>query len=156
VDFDPLPVATEPVQGTGTYEFELGAKGVADLQAWLETPSANHGWVLLSQAEEVNKTARRFATRESGKGPRLVVRFAPAFVAPRITGFEIRGTEMSLRFWGEAGQRYVWEGTTQIVGGVWEAVGLLEAADVAGERAMTNAWPALPQQYFRLRTGLLQ
>ena len=155
-DFDPLPVATELVEGTGPYEFELGAQGVADIQAWLETPSANHGWVLLSQAEELSKTARRFSAREAEKGPVLVVRFTAAPVAPRITGFEIRGTEMILWFRGEAGQRYVWEGVTASASPVWETIGLLEPADVAGERAVTNAWPGLPQQYFRLRTNLLR
>jgi hypothetical protein len=153
-DFDPVPAATELVQGTGTYEFELSAKGVAGIQDWLRTPSANHGWVLRSQAEQVSKTARRFATRESGKGPVLVLRHGTAPVAPRITGFEIHGPDMILRFWGEAGQGYVWGGATELATPVWNTVALIEPAGAAGSRAATNAWPALPQQHFRLRTGL--
>ena len=72
-------------------------------------------------------------------------------MAPRITGFAIRGTEMILRFWGEAGQRYVWEGATAVTGKAWEPISLLEAVEATGERVATNAWPALPQQHFRLR-----
>lgn len=154
-DFDATASATEMVEGLGEYEFEFGAKGVADIQGWLSDPARNHGWALIAEDETTARTARRFATRESGKGAVLVVRFAGPAAAPRITGFEVRGTEMILRFLGEAGQPYVWEGAEAIAGGAWETIALLEAVETAGERSMTNAWPARPQQFFRLQTNPL-
>jgi hypothetical protein len=48
---------------------------VADLQWWINHPEANFGWMLNTTAEDVGKTARSFASRESGFGPTLTLDF---------------------------------------------------------------------------------
>ena len=55
------------------------AEMIADVQFWLDTPSSNFGWALLSDAEGTLETARRFASREDtmGRGPKLTVQFTP-------------------------------------------------------------------------------
>lgn len=49
----------------------------ADVQSWVNAPFGNFGWMLMSESEDVLKTARMFASRESGFGPTLVVEFSP-------------------------------------------------------------------------------
>jgi glucose/arabinose dehydrogenase len=62
---------------------------VADLQFWLDNPASNHGWLLVSEDEETQKTVRGFGSRESGtSAPRLRVDYQvppPANLPPTIT-----------------------------------------------------------------------
>ncbi len=48
---------------------------VADVQWWVNHPAANFGWMLNTASEDVGKTARGFASRESGFGPTLTLDF---------------------------------------------------------------------------------
>lgn len=50
---------------------------ITDIQFWVDNPSQNYGWMLMTEAEGVNKTARSFASRENGFGPTLRVEFTP-------------------------------------------------------------------------------
>ena len=50
---------------------------VADVQAWLDKPAENFGWLLLTN-ERTDRTAKVFATREdkrAGDRPQLVIRY---------------------------------------------------------------------------------
>jgi len=57
------------------YRFEGTPAMIADIQYWLDNPTINFGWMLISQSEELPFTGRRFASREdlNGGGPRLIV-----------------------------------------------------------------------------------
>jgi len=62
------PVWDSAVAGNGAM--------VSDVQAWLDAPTANDGWVLIG--DEANPTTtRRFDSREGGSPPALVVDFTP-------------------------------------------------------------------------------
>ncbi|MCP5526946.1 MAG: DNRLRE domain-containing protein [Verrucomicrobiales bacterium] len=152
VDFDGTPVATEPIDARGSYEFEVGAEGVAGIQGWLADPASNHGWLLRSQDEATAKTARRFAAREAeGSGPVLVIRYQRGPVRPRIDRLTIRDGEMIMEFGGEPGVVYAWEASPEVAGGRWETLRLLPPVSADGEGTATNAWPNLNRQFFRLR-----
>jgi spore coat protein A len=49
---------------------------VANVQAWLDTPASNNGWIMIGE-ESVLKTARRFYSREGATPPLLTVDFTP-------------------------------------------------------------------------------
>jgi hypothetical protein len=55
--------------------FESTPELLADLQAWLDGTAQNHGWMLMTESEAIGKTARSFASRESGFGPELTLNF---------------------------------------------------------------------------------
>jgi hypothetical protein len=55
--------------------FESTPELVADIQAWLNGTAPNYGWMLMTESEAIDKTARSFASRESGFGPELTVNF---------------------------------------------------------------------------------
>lgn len=57
------------------YQFEGTLDMIADLQYWLDNPTNNFGWMLMTESEELPFTARRFASREdpNGGGPRLII-----------------------------------------------------------------------------------
>jgi len=70
--------ATTSVGGVGFWEWS-SAGLVADVQAMLDGPADNFGWLLLGD-ESVSSTAKRFATRESSsldRRPVLIVTYVP-------------------------------------------------------------------------------
>jgi spore coat protein A len=55
---------------------------VTDVQAWLNTPAQNHGWIVRSVETQI-QTTKRFATRENGtvnNRPKLIVNYTPQVV----------------------------------------------------------------------------
>jgi hypothetical protein len=77
-DFSATISATALVQGVGDpVLFESSPELIADIRAWIDQPAQNFGWMLVTEAEATQKTARGFASRESGFGPTLLVEFTP-------------------------------------------------------------------------------
>lgn len=82
-DYASTASATKAVGPTGSYTWSSTSGMVADVQAWLDSPSANHGW-LVKGNETVIQTTKRFATRENGtvnNRPKLVVNYTPVVIS---------------------------------------------------------------------------
>jgi hypothetical protein len=62
-DFAPPASASQAVAGTGDYVWS-GAGLVADVQAWIDAPAENHGWILVADETQPSPSARQFAARE--------------------------------------------------------------------------------------------
>ena len=78
-DFDPAARATVSVVGLGLYTWGSTSGMVADVQAWVDAPASNFGWMLLGN-EAGAGTAKRFDSRENAveaNRPRLTVDFTP-------------------------------------------------------------------------------
>ena len=73
-DFNPTPSASQIVGDPGLYTWGSTAQMVADVQAWVDNPTSNFGWILVGN-EFTQPTAKSFDSRESGSGPELVVTF---------------------------------------------------------------------------------
>jgi hypothetical protein len=84
-DFAPAVSGSATVAGTGAYTFS-GAGMLADVQAWINEPATNFGWLVRGN-ESTNHTAKRFGTREypsaSGR-PLLTVTYT--IPAPQSAG----------------------------------------------------------------------
>ena len=102
---------------------------IADVQFWLDNPSANFGWALVCQAEATDFTARRFASHEDmNYPPSLNIDFIPP---PQILSVARQSNQFTLTFSGEAGQTYFVEYRNSITNGNWlllTNVGTLSAA----------------------------
>ena len=71
--------ATRAVGSTGTYTWGSTSGMVSDIQTWLNSPSQNHGWIVIG-TETQTQTTKRFATRENStvnNRPRLVINYTP-------------------------------------------------------------------------------
>lgn len=79
VDFSGTVSSTAFVYGIGDpVQFESTPELTADVQFWLDNPNSNFGWMLVTETEEVRKSARSFASREDASGgPILVIDFTP-------------------------------------------------------------------------------
>ena len=81
-DFDAASDSTVNVTIDGIYTWPApggsDAAMVARVQAWLDNPASNFGWVLIG-SEAILTSAKRIATRESASPPKLEVTYdAPA------------------------------------------------------------------------------
>ena len=105
--------ATTAVANEGDYTWS-GAGMVADVQGWVDNPSANFGWVMIGDESE-NKTTRRFDSRETNEAnrrPRLSVDYTPGGGA---TGACCQGTTCTIDTAANcttAGGTYQGDGTT--------------------------------------------
>ena len=85
-DFSPVASGVQTVGSQGiSYTWDSTTQMVDDVQAWLDDPSTNFGWLL--QADESQNSAKRFASRESSDPalrPRLTVAYLDA-VPPEIS-----------------------------------------------------------------------
>jgi len=76
-DFAETTSASFPVAASGTQTWEGPPELVADVQAWLDQPEQNFGWIFMSVPE--SGSALRFDTRHAGAAnrPMLEIEFTP-------------------------------------------------------------------------------
>ena len=88
-DFSATATASATVGGIGDYTWGSNAQMVADVQAWLDDPSTNFGW-LLKGNEDMQPTAKRFDSRQNGTAgnrPELLVEYNTALSPPAVFQF---------------------------------------------------------------------
>lgn len=97
-DFSTVLSSTAFVYGIGDpVEFESTPELIADLQQWVDNPAANFGWLMMTESEDVRRTARGFASRESGFGPTLTIEFSPV---PEPSTLALVGLSAGVVAWG--------------------------------------------------------
>jgi hypothetical protein len=87
-DFVPGASAGAAVGSAGPYFWGPTPALVADVQAWLDAPAGNYGWILIGD-EGSSSTAKRFHSRESVEPdvqPVLIVEYAPPCEAVSLRG----------------------------------------------------------------------
>ena len=105
-DYIAAASASQTVYGLidSPYTWGSTAQMIADVQFWLDNPSANFGWALVCQAEATDFTARRFASHEDmNYPPSLNIDFIPP---PQILSASRQSNQLILVFAGEGGQSY--------------------------------------------------
>lgn len=75
-DFSATVSASQSVDVTGQYTWS-STQMVADVQAWLDDPASNFGWLVLGN-ETAIATAKRFDTKESASPPMLTIEYIAA------------------------------------------------------------------------------
>jgi len=125
-----------------------GAKGVADIQAWAGN-AGDEPWVgPCVPGRDVVRPPGGCHPRIRAR-PALVVRFAQ-HLWRRASRVSRSADRMILRFWGEPGSANVWEERRQSPARLGSRSPCWKQWK-RRKRVATNAWPALPQQHFRLR-----
>jgi len=88
-DFAPVASATRAVDAAGDYVWDSTPGLVADVQAWLDQPASNHGWLLRGD-EAAAQTVKKFESRESTDPlfrPALTIEYTlPVPAAPSTWG----------------------------------------------------------------------
>jgi hypothetical protein len=118
IDFSSVSSGEQFVYGTlfSPYTFENNPHMTADVQSWLVQPTNNFGWILLTQDESLNFSARRFASRESGYGVPLL---AVEYFVPVIRDIALQEKKVRIRFSTEAGQAYTVQYSNMLHPNTW-------------------------------------
>lgn len=157
VDFDSQVSGTATIVSNGTYNIELTARGIDDLDAMRNSPLENYGWVLRSQSESIGKTARRFAARENNSNaPSLNITYELSlpFDVPLLEqGFDHNEEEIVLRIASQSGAIYRLEHALVPYGSDWTPLSST-TSDSNGPLEMRASTLGLTTAFFRI-TGTL-
>jgi hypothetical protein len=76
--FSSIVSASRSIAGDGRYTFTSTAGLVSDVQSWVNNPSGNFGWELISESENTPTSIRRFGSRTGGAAaPSLLINYTP-------------------------------------------------------------------------------
>jgi hypothetical protein len=132
------------------YFFEGGGLAV-DAQFWLDQPGQNHGWMLKSEEEDNDFTARRFGSRElqdETASPQLVISYLPPMI---ITEAQITSNRLGMTFHAEAGFSYRMESRPALGGtNTWTTLTNFGLVLSSGPRVVTDSL-SQTQRFYRLR-----
>jgi hypothetical protein len=102
-DFAASASATAPIISVEPVNFGTTPGLVADVQFWLDNPSQNFGWVLMTQSEGTPATARRFGSREDPTNtPTLSIKYQMPGNELRLTVIGVNGNQVHLQWSGGA------------------------------------------------------
>lgn len=132
-DFSSAISASRLVSGQGKYQFGSTSNLVADVQDWLDHPSSNFGWILISQSENIAKTARGFGSREDTDHPPILAVEYSAPVPLRIDLFARTEQEFQFSFRAEAGHSYAVQFRSSLSEGAWSTL-----TNLNGQTVSTN------------------
>lgn len=110
-DFAAAASATLTWNQPATYTFQSTAGLIADVQAWVDAPASNQGWLLKSDTESVEAGAKRVVSREgtAAQRPQLVIGYKagpPPTDTPKIDSMSLAGNAAQLKYRIEAGNLY--------------------------------------------------
>lgn len=132
------------------YFFESGGM-IADVQLWLDHPEQNFGWMLKTEEEESNFTARRFGSRELEdpfESPQLIISYLPPLL---ITNVHVVSNRLSLTFDPSIGYSYLVESRAVAEGtNAWTTLTNFGLVLSPGPRTATDALTNT-QHFYRVR-----
>jgi hypothetical protein len=121
------------------YFFESGGM-IADVQFWLDHPEQNFGWMLKTEEEDINFTARRFGSRELEdpfESPQITISYLPPLL---ITNVLVINNRLSLTFDTSIGYSYRVESCAVANGtNVWNTLTNFGLVLSPGPRIATDA-----------------
>lgn len=140
-DYATMASSSTIVYGLGHFPlFNSTTQMVADIQAWLDNPSENFGWLLKTEAESTDRTARSFGSREflvtevgidTNSPPYIEIEFVPP---PTISSAQITNGQFKFSFLAEPNQAYVVEFKNALSTNSW-----LTLTNISASTESTNA-----------------
>jgi hypothetical protein len=141
-DFTTTASVTNNLGGPANYTFPTTPALVADVQAWLQDPTANFGWLLLSAKENVVGSAKRVASHEDAtRSPLLTIGFSvppPPPPPPKFDRITRKGDTVELGFHAEAGSIYTVSFRPAADAGVWQSLTNVVSKLVSVEAVVTD------------------
>ncbi len=140
-DYSISASASTAVTSVGSYSWS-STQLVADVQGWLNTSIPNNGWILISDNEVNDKTARAFGSREHGTAsnrPELVVDYTPPVLPTDIAVHApvVSNSMLELTWSGPTNPLYDVQFTRSLTGSNgWQTGEAYMEADPSG----TNQW----------------
>ena len=153
-DYEETASAFVTVDANKAFSFQSPAM-ISDLQAWIQNPESNHGWLIKARDESTDDgSARRYSSREAASGaPLLTVTYeaAPEPTAPTLENPSLVGTEFTFQFTTEPSIPYRVESTQAIPPAGWQTLTNIPAGE---SRTVTISAPRAPGgQFYRVEAS---
>lgn len=133
----------------GTYTFASTSNLVSDVQAWLQVPATNFGWILMSESEDTAFTVRRIGSRESTNAPSLMVQFAvPSTIITQT--IEALDGNIRLSFQVVGGKSYSVQYRQSLSSGNWLTLTNLGLQTVATNMLVLDPIGSNSQRFYRI------
>ena len=146
-DFISTATMSSLISSTGIYTFASSDAAVADVQAWLERPIGNHGWILMSQSEATWETARRIGSREDPSNqPILEVDYSPV----SISRVERRPGVLDIVFPVAPGYRYTVEARSTLTNTPWSVLTNFNNVLQPSEAIASDSTQDSSQRFYRV------
>jgi hypothetical protein len=145
----PSATTATAVDDFGRYTFPPSPGLVADVQVWINTPSSNHGWLVRSQGEATNATARRLGSREDPGKPVLLLTVATPLPA-QITGVSATNGTVRLAIRLPAGQGVTVQYRSNLLSGAWLPFTNLVAPPAITNRTVSDSMTGSTSRFYRL------
>ena len=153
VDFTNTVSATTFIRGTNTYTFNSTSILVADVQAWLNNPTANFGWILRSENEIKEFTNRRFASREdTTNAPSLLIEYSLPASTIKFSQIELAGAKVNLFFAVEANRAYAVEFRNELASGVWPTLTNVLSPVAVSNYMVSDSFSSAINRFYRIRS----
>lgn len=149
-DFVAASSGSTPINALG--EYSLTSAGMADdVRAWLQDPSSNFGWILISDGEATAFTARRLGSREDVAHPPWLVLEYTTVVSPRILRFGRVADHFEFEFQADAGNIYeVQYRDRDAVTSPWQVLSTHVAKLVSTNVVIAQRFAESPARFYRV------
>ncbi|HVK59669.1 MAG TPA: immunoglobulin domain-containing protein [Candidatus Kapabacteria bacterium] len=99
--------------------FNSSANLHADLQTWIQNPGTNHGWIIISDGENAEYSARHLGSSESQNPPRLTLTYEIPASAPSLSEPLLANGNFAFQIEPTAGWFYAVEAREHLDRGEW-------------------------------------
>ena len=143
------------VQDVGAYVFPTSDAMVADVKTWLASPSANFGWIVISESENVIRSHRNFGSRENttaGNQPILTVQYVIP-VTPTIESIVYNENGIQFTFQALGGQPYIAEYRDSLIMGDWATLSNISPQPSTMDVMVTDPTPPPTGRFYRVTTS---
>lgn len=139
--------ASIALPGLGNYAYNSTAVLVSDVQGWLDDPSSNHGWMIISDQEGTDFTARKIDSHEGTSPPTLQIDFLPP---PQITSATYTNQSVRIQFTADAPFAYEVQYSEAIKNPDWKALTNITAKTASFDAIALDSVTNGPQRFYRL------
>ena len=152
-DFSTTISAATLVGGLGSYTFGSTTNLIADVQAWLDEPGTNFGWIVVTQSEGAAKSARRVTAREGGaNGPSLVIEYTVSQTQPpQMSSMSLLGDKVSFQFDADQQRAYTVEFNNAMDSTNWVTLTNIVAQPAPTNIKVSDSTTA-SQRFYRVKT----
>jgi hypothetical protein len=157
IDYVAAGSATQFIDDVGSYTFDSTSTLVADLQAWVNNPAANFGWMLITDSEDTDFTSRRFATREDPTTPPVLsIQYTagsqpPPPAPPVIGNLALVANQIRFSFNIESNRTYAVEFRPALDNSIWTSLTNIPAQPAAATISVTDPVSGT-NRFYRVRT----
>jgi hypothetical protein len=147
VDYVAESSAVQFVNNIASYDFGPSQRMAEDVNLWVADAGANAGWLIKSQNEGANKSARHFGSSESPSPPQLRLTYT-ALAPPHLMDLELVPGRLRFSFDTVDGGIYRVECRQDAASGSWTTITNVPPGPPA---RITLSIPRLtPRQYYRV------